>query len=344
MAGRVIDLRSDTVTRPSDQMREAMAAAEVGDDVLGDDPTVKELEGRIAGLLGKEAAVYVPSGTMANALAILSQTRPGDEVIVNRDCHIFNYEAGSASTLAGVQLLTLEGEGGTLPLDRLSGAVRPINMHHPRTSMISVENTHNRAGGRIYPFDQIEEVSEFARSGGFKLHMDGARLANAHIATGKGLREYGELVDSITFCFSKGLGAPVGSALISGREVIRRARFWRKRLGGGMRQVGILAAACNYALDKNMERLEEDHRNAARIGDFIELSGKLNLIGPVETNIIIVEAADESVDVCEVVEQLEEKGVLALSFGDRIRFVTNLDVSGEDVEYFGRALSAILNE
>jgi threonine aldolase len=342
MAQRRIDLRSDTVTKPSRGMRKAMASAEVGDDVLGDDPTVIALEKRMAGLLGKEAAVYVPSGTMANALAVLSQTKPGDEMIVNRDCHVFNYEAGSASTLAGVQLLTLEGEGGVLPVDKLPEAVRPVNVHHPRTSLISVENTHNRAGGRIYPFDQMEKVSSFAKSHGLRLHLDGARLANAHIATGISFSDYGKLVDSITFCFSKGLGAPIGSIFISDRSTVERARLWRKRLGGGMRQVGILAAACDYALDHNVERLAEDHKNAARIAEFIRPSKKVRLIGPVETNIIIIESIDDKVVVGELMEKLEDRGVFAISFGNRIRFVTHLDISSEDVEYFGEVLSEVL--
>lgn len=344
MAERRVDLRSDTVTKPSQGMREAIASADVGDDVLGDDPTVQALEERMADLLGKEAAVYVPSGTMANALAVLSQTEPGDEMIVNRDCHVFNYEGGSASTLAGVQLLTLEGEGGVLPVDQLPEAVRPANVHHPRTSLISVENTHNRAGGRIYPFDQMEKVSNFARSHGLRLHLDGARLANAHIATGISFSDYGKLVDSITFCFSKGLGAPIGSIFISDLSTVERARIWRKRLGGGMRQVGILAAACNYALEHNIERLSEDHKNASRIAGFIQSSDKIRLIGPVETNIIIIEAMDDKVDVGELIEELEERGVLAISFGKRIRFVTHLDISSEDIEYFGEVLSGILRQ
>ncbi|MFA4949135.1 MAG: GntG family PLP-dependent aldolase, partial [Candidatus Krumholzibacteriia bacterium] len=206
MAESIIDLRSDTVTRPSPGMREAIANAEVGDDVFGDDPTVKRLEERMASLLGKEAAVYVPSGSMSNTLALLSQTNPGDEVILDRRCHIFNYEVGAASVLGGLQLFPMDGPAGLLPLEALPEAVRPANIHHPRTALVSIENTHNRAGGRVYPYDQIEAVSRFARERGLRFHMDGARLANASVRTGIPFERYGAPADSITFCFSKGLG------------------------------------------------------------------------------------------------------------------------------------------
>lgn len=343
MAAERIDLRSDTVTRPSAGMRTAMAGAVVGDDVLGDDPTVKELEKRMSGLFGKEAAIYVPSGTMSNLLAILTQTRPGDEIIIDRNCHIYNYEASGASTIGGVQPFTLDGDGGLLPIEALPAAVRPINIHHPRTSLIAVENTHNRAGGRIYPFDQLEEVSRFARDHGLRLHMDGARLANASVATGIPFDRYGSLADSFTFCFSKGLGAPVGSILISDSETIESARFWRKRLGGSMRQVGVLAAACIYALDNNIEQLAEDHAKAARLGRIIESSGRLKLRFPVETNIIILETAAESLDIEKLRSDLEAEGILALAFGDNfMRLVTHLDVSREDIDRIEHILPRIL--
>jgi threonine aldolase len=333
--GGEIDLRSDTVTRPSAGMREAIARAEVGDDVLGDDPTVEALELRMAEMLGKDAAVYVPSGTMSNTLAVLTQTRPGDEIILDRRCHIFNYEAAAASAIGGVQVHPLDGPGGLLPLEELPSAVRSVNVHHPRTALIAVENTHNRAGGRIYPLDQLEAVSRFAEERKLRLHMDGARLANAVVATGIPFERYGALADSITFCFSKGLGAPIGSILISDSETIGKARFWRKRLGGGMRQVGILAAACLYALDANMERLAEDHEKAARIGRLVESSGELKLTFPVETNIVIFEAADESMDIEKLKDGLQEEGVLALTFGGRfMRMVTHLDVTSRDIDRF----------
>jgi threonine aldolase len=332
MPERIIDLRSDTVTRPSPGMREALACAEVGDDVLGDDPTVKCLEERMARLLGKEAALFVPSGTMANTLSLISQTVPGDEVILDRNCHIFNYEAGGASAIGGLQLLPMTGDGGLLPLDQLPAAVRPMNVHHPRTALIAVENTHNRAGGRIYPFEQIESVSSFARERGLRLHMDGARLANASVETGMPFERYGALADSVTFCFSKGLGAPVGSVLMSDARTVERARHWRKRLGGGMRQVGILAAACLYALDNNIDRLAIDHEKARRIGEIVGSNPRFELAFPVETNIIIFRFAGDSGDIEKLRDNLEREGVLALTFGGRfMRMVTHLDVPDDAV-------------
>jgi threonine aldolase len=329
----IIDLRSDTVTRPSPGMREAIARAEVGDDVLGDDPTVQRLEERMARLLGKEAALYVPSGTMANLLSLISQTVPGDEVILDRNCHIFNYEAGGACAIGGLQLLPMEGEGGLLPIEQLPAAVRAPNVHHPRTALVAVENTHNRAGGRIYPFDQLESIASFVRERGLRLHMDGARLANASVATGIAIERYGALADSVTLCFSKGLGAPVGSILMSDRGTIDRARHWRKRLGGGMRQVGILAAACLYALDNNIDRLAVDHEKARRIGEIIDSNHRFELVFPVETNIVIFRLAGDSGDIENVKTDLEQEGVLALTFGGRfMRMVTHLDVPEDVVE------------
>ncbi len=343
MAERIIDLRSDTVTRPSPGMRRAIAAAEVGDDVLGDDPTVQRLEERMARLLGKEAAVYVPSGTMANTIALLSQTSPGDEVILDRRCHIFNYEVAGASAIGGLQLHPLDGPAGLLPLDGLPAAVRPANIHHPRTALIAVENTHNRAGGRVYPLDELEAVSRFARERGLRLHMDGARLANASVKTGVSFERYGGLADSISFCFSKGLGAPVGSILVSDTATVARARIWRKRLGGGMRQAGILAAACLYALDNNVARLAEDHERAARIARLIAGSRRFRLTFPVETNMIIFEPADDSIDPAAVDGALRREGVLALPFGGRfVRMVTHLDVGEEDLQRLERVLPRIL--
>jgi len=343
MAERPIDLRSDTVTRPSPGMRAAIAEAEVGDDVLGDDQTVKTLEHRMANLLGKDAALYVPSGTMSNTLSLISQASPGGEVIIDRNSHIFNYEAGAACVIGGLQLHPLDGVGGLLPLEGLPSAVRPINVHHPRTSLVTAENTHNRAGGRVYPFDQLEAVSTFARENGLRFHLDGARLANAVIASGISFDRYGSLADSITFCFSKGLGAPIGSILVSDAETIEKARFWRKRLGGGMRQVGIIAAACLYALDNNVERLSQDHENAARIGKMIQADPKLRLTFPVETNIVIFEGASESFDIEHLRKTLEEKGVLALTFGGRfMRMVTHLDISFDDVDRLEEIFSHLL--
>ena len=344
MPERVIDLRSDTVTRPSAGMREAIAKAEVGDDVLGDDPTVKALELRMAALLGKESALYVPSGTMSNITALLSQTSPGDEVIIDRRSHIFNYEVGGASVLGGLQLYPTDGPAGLLPLDDLPSYVRPPNIHHPKTTLVAVENTHNRAGGRVYPFEQLEAVRVFARERGLRVHMDGARLSNASVKTGIPLARYGALADSVTFCFSKGLGAPVGSILVSDARTIERARVWRKRLGGGMRQAGVLAAACLYALDHNVERLAEDHAKAARIGEMVASSRRYKLTFPVETNIIIFETVDPAGSMERFSRALAEGGVLALPFGARsMRMVTHLDILGSDMDRLERILPRALD-
>lgn len=343
MPERIIDLRSDTVTRPTLAMREAIAKAEVGDDVLGDDPTVKRLEERMAKLLGKEAALYVPSGTMSNVLAVLAQTCPGDEVILDRRSHIFNYEVAGAAVLGGVQLCPTDGPAGLLPIADLPSFVRPPNIHHPRTSLVSVENTHNRAGGRVYPIDELERVSRFARERGLRLHMDGARLANASVRTGIPFERYGALVDSITFCFSKGLGAPVGSILVSDAATVGKARGWRKRLGGGMRQVGILAAACLYALDHNVARLAEDHAKAARIGELVVASGGHRLTFPVETNIVIFERNDGSEGMEALAGAFKEHGVLAHPFSSRhMRMVTHLDILPADMSRLERIMPRVL--
>ncbi len=340
MSDRVVDLRSDTVTRPSDGMRKAMAEAEVGDDVLGDDPTVRALEERMASLLGKEEAVYVPSGTMANLLGVLAQTSPGDEIILDRNCHIINYEAGGSAVVGGVQIYPLDSPDGFLPEDELERAVRPANIHHPNTTIVTVENTHNRGGGRIYPIERLEAVSKFAADMGLRLHMDGARLANAVVATGITFERYGALADSINICFSKGLGAPVGSILISDAETVEKARFWRKRLGGGMRQVGILAAACLYALDNNVDRLAADHARASRIGRMVEETSGMELVFPVDTNIVIFTI--DGADAAEFVSKLADRGILALAISPgRVRMVTHLDITDDDIDYFEEAFPGI---
>ncbi len=341
MKNKTVDLRSDTVTRPSAAMKEVMMKAPLGDDVLGDDPTVKLLEERIASLLGKEAAIYVASGTMANLLALISQTSPGDEIILERNCHIFNYEAASSAVIGGVQLHPLDSERGFLPVEEIPGAVRPDNIHHPRTSMICVENTHNRGGGGIYPFDEMKEVRRLAGEHGLRVHLDGARLPNAVVASGIPFDRWAALADSVNICFSKGLGAPVGSALVSDSKTIEKARYWRKRLGGGWRQAGILAAACLYALDNNVERMAEDHARAARIAELIEADSRFKLAFPAQTNIVIFEVDDQSVDPARLAGDLCDRGILCLAIGGRrIRMVTHLDVSSEDIEYFEKVFPA----
>ena len=340
MSDRVVDLRSDTVTKPSDGMRRAMMDAEVGDDVLGDDPTVRTLEERMASLLGKEEAVYVPSGTMANLLGILAQTSPGDEIILDRNCHIINYEAGGSAVVGGVQLCPLDSPDGFLPGDELERAVRPANIHHPNTTLVTVENTHNRGGGRIYPIERLESVSKFAAGRGLRLHMDGARLANAVVATGITFERYGALADSINICFSKGLGAPIGSILVSDAETVRKARSWRKMLGGGMRQVGVIAAACLYALDNNIKRLADDHARASRIGRIVEETHGMELVFPVDTNIVIFTIG--GADAAGLVSKLADRGILALAIGPgRVRMVTHLDTTDDDIDFFEEAFPGI---
>jgi len=277
----------------------------------------------------------VSSGTMSNTLALLSQTNPGDEVILDRRCHIFNYEVGAASVLGGLQLFPMDGPGGLLPLDALPGAVRPDNIHHPRTSLVSIENTHNRAGGKVYPYDQIEEVSRFARGRGLRFHMDGARLANASVKTGIPFERYGALADSITFCFSKGLGAPVGSILVSDAVAVAKARVWRKRLGGGMRQVGILAAAGIVALEQMTKRLGEDHSRARNLAEGLSQIRQLVLdAGTPATNMVFMNLADDvTINARLVADRMKEYGVLVGVVGERrFRLVTHYWIDDLGVE------------
>jgi len=330
--GKVIDLRSDTVTRPSPGMRKAIAEAVVGDDVFGDDPTVKALEERVAAMLGKEAGLFVPSGSMGNQIALRVHTSPGDEVIAEWSSHTVNHETGGAAALAGVQLRPIKGRRGHMTLDQIEEAVRPVEIHLPRTALIVMENTHNMAGGTVYPIEEMEAVSAFARERGIAVHLDGARLFNASAASGVPVERYAACADSVMTCMSKGLGAPIGSVLTGGAEFIREARRFRKMYGGGMRQVGILAAACLYALDHNLGRLEEDHENARLLAE--ELSGSAGIGADpsgVESNIVMLETRGGAA--APVLQKaLAERGVLVLSVGPKtLRAVTHLDVSREDV-------------
>jgi threonine aldolase len=327
------DLRSDTVTRPSPGMREAMAKAEVGDDVFGEDPTVNRLEETVAGLLGKEAALFVPSGTMGNQLCIKVQTQPGDEVIVEKDGHVLNYETGAMAFLSSVQVHAIPGRHGAFTVDDVRKAIRPPVYYMPRTSLVCIENTHNRAGGTIIPFELMADMSRFLRSSEIAFHLDGARLWNASAATGIPPKQYAALFDSVSVCFSKGLGAPIGSAIAGSKEFIGKARHYRKIFGGGMRQAGVLAAAALYALDHNVGRLPEDHEKARVLAD--ELS-KVNVfrIDPetIQTNIVIIDTERTGKTPAEVIAALRERGVL-LTQGTYtgIRAVTHLDISMDEV-------------
>jgi threonine aldolase len=328
-----IDMRSDTVTRPSPGMRQAIFEAEVGDDVFEDDPTVQRLEAMLAGILGKEAALYVPSGTMSNQVAVNAHTRPGDEVIVERNCHTFNYEVGGPAVLAGVQLHPLDGHHGVLTAEQIEAAVRPENIHIPPTTLICLENTHNRAGGVIYPIEEIRRINTLAQQRDIRLHLDGARLFNASVASGHAASEYAALFDSVSICLSKGLGAPVGSMVAGEKDFIGRCRRYRKMYGGGMRQVGILAAAGIYALENNIDRLAEDHKNARHFAERVGgIEGVEIDLETVQTNIVVMDIAGLSIGPSQAVEKLKEKGLLVVVFGPtKIRAVAHLDVSAEDV-------------
>lgn len=330
----LIDLRSDTVTRPTAAMRQAMASAEVGDDVFGEDPTVNRLQERVAELLGKEAALYVPSGSMSNQIAIRAQTEPMDEIICDLNCHVYNYEAGGPAALSGVTCRTVEGEYGVMDLSQLEGLIRPENDHLVRTRMVCLENTHNRGGGKIYPLDKIEAIATWAHGHGLLMHLDGARLMNAVVVSGIPARTWARHFDSVSMCFSKGLGAPVGSCLAGTKDVIKRARKIRKLFGGGMRQAGVLAAAALYALDHHVERLAEDHANARILADAVADAPGV-FLGPEETdtNIVYLHVEKDLGPAQKMVQELKKHGVLtAATAPQSIRMCTHLDVSRAQAE------------
>jgi threonine aldolase len=334
MPDSLIDLRSDTVTRPTPGMRAAMSAAEVGDDVFNEDPTVNRLQERVAALLGKEAALFVPSGTMSNQTCIKAHTQPGDELLCEVNCHIYNSEQGGPAVLSGVTCRTLAGDYGILDVTQLEGKVRPDNEHLVRTRLVCLENTHNRGGGRVYPLEKIQAISDWARQHGLIRHLDGARLWNAIVATGIPAAEWARHFDSVSVCFSKGLGAPVGSACAGSRDFIARARRVRKVLGGGMRQAGVLAAAALYALDHHVDRLAEDHRNAQVIAQAVADTPGLRLDPPeVETNLIWFEVDPDLGTARDVVSALRQRGVLVHgAAGQTLRACTHLDVSAAQAE------------
>jgi threonine aldolase len=329
-----IDLRSDTVTRPTPAMRKAMAEAEVGDDVFGEDPTVNTLQEKVANLLGKEAALFVPSGTMANQLSIKSHTQPGDEVIIEASSHPYNFEGGAGAALSGVQFQCLKGVRGILEASQIEEAVRPTDHHFAVTRLVCLENTHNRGGGSIYPLEKMAEIYRLAKSKGLLVHLDGARLWNASLVTGIKPNEYAQWADSVSVCLSKGLGAPIGSLVAGSKPFIERVHRFRKMFGGGMRQVGIIAAAGIYALDHHLERLKEDHQNAKRLGVGLkEFKGVSIDPRHVETNIVIFDVANTRMTANQMAEAMKKEGVLIHAFGKtQIRLVTHLDVSAEDIE------------
>jgi threonine aldolase len=325
-ATELIDLRSDTVTKPTAVMREAMSIAVVGDDVFEEDPTVRLLEEEVAALLGKEAALFVPSGTMGNQIAIAVQTKPGDEVLVGEGAHCAWYESGAAAALWGVQALVL-GTGGLFDADDVDAGVKPEADWYPKTGLMAVEDTHNRAGGRVWPLERLARVASRAKAHGLSTHMDGARLWNAAAALSVPESRIAEGFDTVSVCFSKGLGAPAGSALCATRDVVKAARRVRKRLGGGMRQVGILAAAARIGLHDHRDLLVRDHDNAKAIAKTLaQVPGAVVDLAAVETNILMVDTP--SVPAEQVVKAAREHGVLVAGFGPhRIRVVTHFDVA-----------------
>ena len=344
MNDNAIDLRSDTVTKPTPAMRQAMAEAEVGDDVLEDDPTVKELERHTAELLGKEAAIFVPSGTMANQLAIRCHTQPGDEMLLDANAHIYWYEAGGSAALSGVICRTLSGVRGVFSSADVYAALRPTDVHFPPTRLLSIENTHNRGGGAIWPLEQTQEVCSVAQEAGIRTHLDGARLWNASVATGIPESEYAKDFDSVSVCFSKGLGAPVGSSLAGSVEFVEKARRFRKQFGGGMRQAGIIAAGALYALQHQRERLADDHANAKRLASGLsEIPGIHVNDGMIETNMVYFHVEPCSAE--QLAELLAEMNVLVLPLGEHmIRAVTSLAVDDEDIFRVIDAVRRIMSE
>jgi len=325
----MIDLRSDTVTRPSKGMLEAMFSAEVGDDVFCDDPTVIKLEQKISKIFGKEAAIFCPSGTMTNQIAINVHTHPGHEVICHGHSHIYYYEGGAMMRNSGVSVCLLDGDRGRIKATDVLKHINPDDIHRPITSLVEVENTMNKGGGSCYSFGDLVEISKVCRANNLKVHLDGARLFNALVETGEKPADYGKLFDSISICLSKGLGAPIGSLLIGKSEFIRHARRVRKAFGGAMRQVGYLAAAGIYALDNNIDRLKEDNRRAKYLGDILGKLSYVEKVLPVETNIVIFYLTKKYTET-DFLSRLKENEIHALPVGSQsVRFVTHLDFTDE---------------
>lgn len=342
MSRGVVDLRSDTVTRPTAAMRRAIAEAEVGDDVLGDDPTVQRLERAVAERLGKEAALFFPSGVMANQTAVMVLSRPGTEVIIEADGHILNYENGAAARWSGIQLRPLAAPHNLMSAELVRAAVRPASRYSVRTSLVCLENTHNAGGGRVLPLDALRAIRAIADEHRLPIHLDGARLWNASVASGVAERDYGALADTVMVTLSKGLGCPVGSLLAGDEATIARAWEVRRQLGGGMRQSGILAAAGLYALEHHRDRLAQDHANARLLAQLAGAIDGVRVIEP-ETNIVMMDLPDGAPDAGTVIGQLAGHGVLFSQFGPRrLRAVTHMDVDEAGVRAAASALGAIV--
>ena len=340
----LIDLRSDTVTKPTPEMRRAMAEAEVGDDVFGDDPTVNSLQEFAADLLGKEAGLFVPTGSMGNQISLGSLARPGDEVVCHQDAHFLHYEGGSVGAHLGLMMRPLPGDAGLISADQVADVIRTGSEHNPHTAVVAFENTHNAAGGSVFPIDEARSISKVCKERSVAVHLDGARLFNAQAATGTSAKEWAECADTVSFCFSKGLGAPIGSMVVADKEVIAEGRKVRKRLGGGMRQVGVIAAAARIALETGPERLVEDHANAKLLAEGVaELDKDAVDLNAVQTNMVYVNLRPFGVSSPELAEALLKEGVLTLGFpGYSMRLVTHRDVSKEQTERALELLRTVL--
>ena len=330
----VIDLRSDTVTRPTPEMRKAMADAEVGDDVFGDDPTVNALQDYCADLLGKEAGLFVPTGSMGNQVSLGCLSKSGDEVICETGAHFLHYEGGSVAAHLGLVARPLPGENGVIAADQVAATIRAGSEHNPRSAIVAIENTHNAAGGHIFPIDEARAISKICRDNDVAVHLDGARIFNAQVATGTPVAEWAACADTATFCFSKGLGAPIGSMVVSTAEVIAEGRRLRKRMGGGMRQVGVIAAAARVAIETGVDRLAEDHANARRLAEGLnELNEDAVDLASVETNMVYVNLAPFGTSAAELRDELAKKAIVTIPTGPSVmRLVTHRDVSQDDID------------
>ena len=328
----MIDLRSDTVTKPTIEMKSFMMDAKLGDDVFEDDPSVRHLEDMAASMFGKEAGLFCPSGTMTNQIALMTHLKPGDEVICSRESHIYNYEGGGIARNAGASVRLIERKTGLLTVSDIADNINPDDVHQPVTKLVALENTCNRGGGNCYDINEIKAIKEFCDKIGLPVHLDGARLFNAIVKKGHSAEDYGACFDSISICLSKGLGAPLGSLLLGDAQFIKIARRNRKVLGGGMRQVGIVASAGTYALNHHVDRLKDDHEHAQIIANALANCSWINQVLDVETNIIVASLKDDF-EPLKFLHKLEDDGVLAIPFGKgKIRMVTHLDVSSENVE------------
>jgi len=339
----VLDFYSDTKTKPTDDMRRAVIDCVVGDEQKGEDPTTLELCARVARLLGKDAAVFLPSGTMCNEIAIKVHTNHGDEVICEQSCHLINFETGGPAAISGVMIRALEGRNGMFDPNQVQQALRPDSRYMPKTSLLCVEQTANMGGGAVWPLEQLQAVSTVARSNGINTHMDGARLMNAVVKSGVTAASYAEGFDSVWIDFTKGLGAPVGAVLAGSQEFISRAWRLKQQFGGAMRQSGIIASMCLYALDHHVERLAEDHTLAQTLGERISQLDQVKSVLPVETNIVIFDLSDDAPSASDVVDQLGDKGILVGAFGSkRIRIVTHLDVNPEAGDALINSITSVL--